>query len=143
MRYRELLAEPHLSHANDEYERTCDRLNKNPPFYALWNGPRSLEQLATVLGRLAEYDVMYRQWSNTAHARDPPRQLREADGQPAFERLRSGEKLDGTYLHSINFGLTAIRLLLGHYRPDELRTFYSQWYTEKIRPGYMRLDRDT
>ncbi len=137
--YHKLLEEPHLSEANEEYERTRARLKKHPPFHALWNGPQSLEQLATVLGRPGEYDLMYRQWSNTAHGTDLQRQLRGADGQPAIERVRNGEGLVTTYLHSLTMGLNAIHQLLSHYRPDELKTLYEHWYAEKIRPVYIRL----
>jgi hypothetical protein len=78
---RSLLAKPHLQEAEAEYQRL-----KNPPFYALWGGPRNLEQLALRLNRGGQYEFLYRLWSATAHSEDLQRQLGSRDGSAAVMR---------------------------------------------------------
>jgi len=135
---RTLLDEAHLKDAADEYERVRLTMNRTPEFYALWDGPRDLEQLARQLGRSAYYEILYRPWSGTAHANDLARQLGHIDGAPAITRLRNGSGLGPAYAHAIHIGLQAIEVALTKYRLDELKSFWT-WYKTKISPVYTRL----
>jgi hypothetical protein len=135
---RSMLDEPHLRLAAAEYERVRGIMRRTPEFYALWDGPRDLEQLARRLGRSAFYEIMYRSWSGTAHANDLARQLRHINGEPAIAPLRDGTELVSSYAHAIYLGLQAIEVGLTKYRFDELKSFWT-WYRNKVSPVYKRL----
>ena len=134
-----LLAQPHLREAADAYEEAKKKLRRAPPFYALWGGPTDLEQLAGVLNRAAQYEILYRQWSNSAHGTDLSRQLRDAGGQAGVSCLRNGENAATIYSLAISYGLDAIRYLLGYYRPDEIPHVFGAWYRDQVSPGYVAL----
>lgn len=134
-----LLGKPHLMEAAQEYMRIKASRARRPLFYSLWDGPATIEQLATKLGRSGQYDVLYRQWARTAHGLDLSRQLKGLDGEPAVARFRNGEGLNAAYSLAISFGLGAIRRLLHTYRPDELNSSFRNWYLEKIRPDFAKL----
>lgn len=134
-----LLSAPHLVEAAREYERVRKEGVRNPPFFALWNGPRTLEQLSRRLRKGAQYEILYRQWSRTAHAVDLVRQLGSSDGTPAVRPFRSGDNLAQTYSLAIGFGLAGMRMALGHYRPDELTGSFRTWYVERVQRGYQKL----
>jgi hypothetical protein len=129
-----VLAEAHLAEAAAEYDRIKRRGGKAPPFHALWGGPGDLEQLARRLERSSYYEILYRPWSKTAHASDLGRQLTEIEGAAAIRTIRLGSDLSDGYAHSVDIGLTAIRVLLTKYRPDELSNYW-RWYKEKISSG--------
>jgi hypothetical protein len=131
---RSLLAKPHLQDAEAEYQKL-----KNPAFYALWGGPRTLEQLALRLGRGGQYEFLYRLWSATAHTEDLQRQLGSREGSAAVRPFRSGESLKDEYHFGVFFGLQAMRCLLKHYRPSELDTWFAPWYKRSIRERYLAL----
>jgi hypothetical protein len=133
---RSLLAKPHLQEAEAEYQRL-----KNPPFYALWGGPRNLEQLALRLNRGGQYEFLYRLWSATAHSEDLQRQLGSRDGSAAVRPFRNGESLKEGYNFGVGFGLEAMRCLLRHYRPTELDAWFSPWYNRSISERYLALSR--
>ena len=133
--FRELLSAPHLREAAEEYERTA-KLTKNPPHYALWSGPRTVEQLARKLGRGGQYQLLYRSWSRTVHANDLMRQLAGRDGQAVIRPLRSGDGLTTAYTLAISYGVTALRAVLKHYRPEEISRSFVSWYRAHISQGF-------
>ena len=50
-----------------EYYRTKNSSNKNPNWYSLYNGPRTIEQLADRLGFNSYYEILYRGFSSSTH----------------------------------------------------------------------------
>ncbi len=138
-RLRSTLGKPHLVEAAQEYERAKASMGRPPPFHSLWDGPANIEQLAAKLGRSGQYDILYRQWSRTTHGLDLSRQLRGVDGEPAIARFRNGDGLQTAYSLAVSFGVGAIRRLLQTYRPDELTPSLSNWYGDKIWPGFAKL----
>lgn len=135
---RQLLEAPHLKDASMEYERA--RGTKTTiDFYALWEGPRTVEQLARRLGRSGQYEVLYRWWSLTVHGVDLKRQLRIADGTAGVQPLRSGEGLKDTYSFALYFCLEGMRAVLGYYRPDELTSSFSRWHEMHMQSVVRRL----
>jgi hypothetical protein len=131
---RRVLKKPHLREATDEYDRLHE-LRKHPPFHSFWGGPGDTQQLARHLGRGAQYEILYRTWSATAHGLDLSRQLTSQDGQAAVRVFRDPAELASTYTLAISFGLEGMRALLKHYRPDELRgAAFSRWYSDEVKP---------
>lgn len=123
-----LFAKAHLKEAAEEHERLTGIGRKNPPFYSFWGGPTDVQQLARRLGRGAQYEILYRTWSLTAHGTDLGRQLTQEDGVAAIRVFRDPEDIATTYSLAISFGLETMRALLTYYRPDELEGSFARWY---------------
>jgi len=134
-----LLMKPHYVAAEAEWQRTKKKLKRSkPPFFALWDGPTSLELLAKELKRAGEYYVLYGSWSRTAHAGDLHRLLRGVEGKPAVQRLRNNEGLATLYSLAITLGLAGIDAALSTYRSGELEG-RGRWYFEKVQDAYLKL----
>jgi hypothetical protein len=135
---RQVLEAPHLLDAAAEYEKARGA-RASIKFFALWGGPRSVEQLARKLGRAGQYEILYRGWSRMVHGVDVMRQLRGVDGAAAVQPFRSGEGFKDAYTFALAFCLDAMRAVLTVYRPDELSSSYPQWYKRHISPVMKRL----
>jgi len=137
-----LLQRPHFEGAQAEYERRR-RQRKRTSFYAFWEGPANLEQLARHLGRAVQYEFFYRTWSQTAHGEDLSRQLVGEGGVPGVEVFRNPKDVKFMYNSSFTFGLATIRLLLTRYRPEEVDGgTMERWYRREVRTTYLKLLED-
>jgi len=134
---RKVLAKRHLGEANQEYLRLSKSRRGRPKFYQLFGGPGDLEQLARYLGRSAQYDVFYRQWSRTSHAADLRRQLRPAeDGSAAVSVLRDPRDMVHVYGMAMSLGLAGIHAMLTRYRSGEIEGgVHAVWYKQKGSPN--------
>lgn len=79
---------PDLREAFAEYERT-ENGGRRPPWYALFAGPRTIADLARHLNREAQYDALYRRWSDIVHPNDLTRYIVPGSGpDPLMTPLR-------------------------------------------------------
>lgn len=134
-----LLQKPDWREANVEYRRLKKILKRRPAWYQLYDGPKNLEELATHLGWPAHYDILYRPWSEAAHAHDAVyRKLTEgAKGEPAIHRVRDTSEFGTVVSLVVTFTLRATRRILSFYRPEELPA-YKSWYLREVRESFMR-----
>jgi hypothetical protein len=134
------LSRPHLKEAVDEYAR-LKKLKKRSAFYSFWGGPASIQQLAQCLKRGAQYEILYRWWSRTAHGGDLPRQASIFENQTAVRVFRSADGIGSIYSLAITLGLVTITKILLHYRAMEVSGgTFSQWYIDTVRPAYLALN---
>jgi hypothetical protein len=138
--FKELLQREHLREASEEYSATAVRIGKpSPPFYSLWNGPRSVEELARRLGHSGEYEILYRPWSRTQHAGDVAQRLGEKDGLPAVRPFRDPDGLITAYIFALTFGVRVIHTVLRFYRPGEAESAFPAWYKQHVYAALNRL----
>jgi hypothetical protein len=131
---RRVLRRPHFEDAAKEYYR-LRALRRHPAFHAFWGGPGDTQQLARHVGRGAQYEILYRTWSSTAHGLDLSRQLTSKDGEAAVRVFRDPEELATSYTLAISFGLETMRAVLNHYRPAELQNgSFARWYRGEVKP---------
>ncbi len=79
---------PELREAFAEYER-IEKGGRAPPWYALFAGPRTIADLARHLSREAQYDALYRGWSDIVHPNDLTRYIVPGSGpDPLMTPLR-------------------------------------------------------
>lgn len=64
---QELLKSDKYNSTVSEYERTKKKLNKNPNWYSLYEGPLNIEKLADNLGFNTYYEMLYRTLSSSTH----------------------------------------------------------------------------
>lgn len=53
-----------------EYERTKKKDKSNPAWYRLYNGPKTIQDLAIYLKLPFLYEILYRKWSGSVHSTD-------------------------------------------------------------------------
>ena len=66
----QLLETPKYHPFKLEYEQTKKKLKRPPYWYSLFDGPKSIKQLAERLKHPVLYDVFFRHWSSSIHGTD-------------------------------------------------------------------------
>jgi hypothetical protein len=124
-----VLGKPHLQYIEAEYKK----FNK-PEWYKLFGGPNDLRTLAERLKRGGQYEILYRQWSTTAHAQDLQPFLDRTDkGEPAMKRMREPDKIKEIAGLAASFLLGATRQILNRFHPGE---DLASWYKREVQERY-------
>jgi hypothetical protein len=124
-----VLAKHHLQYIEAEY----NKYNK-PEWYKLFGGPTDLRKLAELLKHGGQYEILYRQWSTTAHAQDLQPFLDRTDkGEPAMKRMREPDKIKEIASLAASFLLGATRQILNKFHPGE---DLASWYKREVKERY-------
>jgi len=133
----ELQKKDHFIEIQDEYKRLEDTGIKNPHWYSLFSGPRSMEELANEMNRPVQYNVLYRQWSKFSHAQDFSNFLqRTPTGKPGIKGMRDAGQLITFSRFAIVFSWEATAQILKHFRASENPNTY---YEKEIRPRFVKI----
>lgn len=126
---KKMLQLPKYLPIKTEYDNTKKRLKKSPPWYSLFNGPDSVEKLASVLNFDALYEVLYRGFSDSIHGTDIIQGKLSSDlsGMPQIDSLRSPKEAQAITQHCINFCLITFKNYIGKRIPDKQNEF-NDWY---------------
>ena len=104
-------------------------------WFQLFDGPADRRELARHLGRTAQYDILYRRWSTSAHANDFfPFITRDRSGETAVRGLRDVASTNQVTTFATTFAIDATRALLGRFHPGET---WGVWYMREIKDRYM------
>ncbi len=113
-----------------------------PPrnWYSMRGGPNNMYELADHLGFPAQYDILYRSWSELVHGTDIMRDkfTIEGSGEVSFTQLRFPLGVPFISLMALSFGLSVIRILTQHYIPDRI-VENANWYKKEIEASYMNI----
>ena len=132
-RLKHLLARDQFAAIEAEFASTKGTV----PWYALFEGPSTLQQLAYSLDRHVQYDFLYRQWSNVAHAQDFSRFLAvDSTGTSGIRGIRDATPLQEISRFAATFMIDATRMMLAEFRPGE---GYADYYTRELRPLFLEL----
>lgn len=136
---QDLLAKPQLAAIDEDFTQL--RGQRKRKWYRLYGGPDNIRELARCVGRVAQYDSLYRKWSRVSHAHDfAPFIARTPDGQGAIRGIRDSSDLKNVANFAASFMLGATRALIAKFRPaEDIRT----WYVRDVRPGYVKLSSRT
>jgi hypothetical protein len=140
---RQLLAKPQYQAAETEYQQYKKRKKRVPQWwFSLFEGPSNLRDLAISLQRGAVYEILYRQWSATAHGLDVARFLapRDTAGEASIYSLRHAKELPQIALYAAWFMWVATRALILRFRPGE-RESLGRWYLRDVLPPLQKLAR--
>jgi hypothetical protein len=120
-----------------EFERLRRSKRPNVAWHELFDGPRNVEQLAVRTGHALSYEVLYRLWSQSAHATAVVRPaVRIQSGKVDIMDIRCPTDLNEAKVTAFNFGrglYQAIAALLPNYSDRE----FAAWYSEQ-RSDFMR-----
>jgi len=130
-----MLSKPHLQSIEAEYQAKGNRpgRRRRPKWYSLFDGPANLHDLALHLKRGAQYDLLYRHWSKSAHAEDFGALVA---GDKALKRLRDPADLKQVASLAASFMLAGTRLMIDKFRRGEN---LEPWYVREVRDRYLLL----
>lgn len=140
---KKLFELPSYKDSSAEYERMKSTKVKPPKhWYSMRNGPNDLCQLADHLGFPAQYEILYRSWSDLVHGTDilKDKFSIEAPGVVSFSQLRLPSEAPFVAFMAITFGLRAIRMLTEHYMPERAKE-NAEWYLKEIKDSYLNLNK--
>jgi hypothetical protein len=127
-----LLARDQVAFIQEEFAN----FRRRPRWHQLFGGPPNTRELARHVHRTAQYDVLYRQWSNTSHALDfSPFISRTQDGERAIRGLRDVASTNNVTTMACTFLIDATRILIDTFHPGET---WGNWYIKEVRDRYLR-----
>lgn len=110
-----------------------------PKWYQLFGGPENLRRLADRVGRAALYDLLYRQWSASAHIESVSRNVEiRGSAEAAIPSLRDPSELQLLTGVAVSLALVCFKDVIDRTMPARLSQ-YLAWYAQEIRPGYTAL----
>jgi len=128
-----LLAKPQFHKLNQDFVS----LKGKKEWYRLYGGPDNVRELARHVGKIVQYDFLYRYWSRVSHGHDfTPFIVKTPDGDSGIRGIRDASELKSVANFAATFMLNATRILIKKFRPDEdIRT----WYERDVQPKYSQL----
>lgn len=128
-----LLKKPLYRETAAEYE-VVRKNSRNPRWYQLFGGPRSVEQLANQVKMPEFYELLYRSWSGVAHATDVVAgKVSSREGVTQIHQIRSPERVESVYSIAIGLSIRIYKVIMDKYVPDGLNTI-QKWYTADVYP---------
>jgi hypothetical protein len=134
--------EKHLSKAKyAAINREFERLRKQHRHEVSWYTPLgvpSFRRIASDVGKIRHYVVIYGGGSEAMHASNYKQHLQIGDGEVAFEPIRHLEGFTAVFNFALSIAFDAYRRILGEYRPGEV-TLFNRKYVEKWRSTFLSL----
>jgi hypothetical protein len=135
----DLISTPDFQAIAEEYRRVRKTRGGKPNWYSLYDGPRTIKDLARFLKRGASYAILYKGWSERMHSVDAiDRILTHDSSGPSARPLRDATELNSTVDFAITFAIDAARCLIRYYRPEEELAF-AKWLANEIMPNWKRI----
>lgn len=116
-----------------EYEEKR-KLIGNPMWYSLFDGPRSIERLAVVLGYPTFYEYVYRGWSETTHGVDIVQQRIHESPEGLFQLVALRNKTDtaeSVAQYCMNFSMLTFNVFIEKVAPERKAEF-KEWLEEAM-----------
>jgi hypothetical protein len=135
---QEAMNSPRMARTKAEYDRS-----KVDNWFALWDGPPKVEQLAFRLNRTSLYEGLYRPWSIRVHGFASLERFEIGDqGKAMMQSVRSPDGLHDITGLAVNFAFTTAELLQDFYLKSESKTMLlCTLHDDILKPGYARIDK--
>lgn len=122
-----------------EYENTKTRI-KNPAWFALFNGPKNLEELAKKVGLEALYEVLYRGLSDSIHGTDIiDGKIAQLGTKVGIDQIRSPVGAETLALNCYYLSVVVFKSYLQSRLPEKINE-YNSWYRQ-IRNFFFELQK--
>jgi hypothetical protein len=109
-------------------------------WYALFDGPKRVDELATAVGDQAWYEILYRIYSGEIHATNAIESLHATrDMRPTYQPLRYPTDLPTVAKLALSMSLRTYRSLIDMLVPEE-RLPYAEWFAKEIKDDFDGLD---
>ena len=132
-RFDGMLKKPPFAAVNDEWQRVKKRAKRHPAWHALFDGPKTVRDLAFHLDRGFWYEYLYSDWSGHVHAASGVQNIGPSSDDPAVELkavrpLRHPDGMKDIYYFgqgmAVSLGHTLSQRYLSPIGQDDLRNFY-------------------
>jgi len=122
-----------------EYARTKKKHGSHPNWFSLFNGPRSIRELAVHLGHESDYGILYKNWSGFAHGTSIAKGKVSVndDGTYNVVQLRYPEDAQFVAFFAMSLGIKFLRTIVKEYVPSRSREI-GRWYVTKMRSEVQR-----
>ena len=114
-----------------EYQRTRQQIRRVPAWYALFNGPKNLAELAEATENGALYRLLYGDWSGLGHANDLGRFLSSQNERAMFDAVRRPNELQFIGQKTALLVVRAISQMINRFRRGEN---LEGWYLRDVKP---------
>ncbi len=105
-----------------------------PRWYSVFSKCTSIEILARHLGRIAEYEFLYRPWSKVAHSENVLSYVEiTSKGEECFRCLRNAENLYEYFIFALNIFFDSSEIMMKVFKPDDIAEF-DRWRGKEIMP---------
>jgi len=132
-----ILAQPSLAAIDKEFDQKRAKKKYDPQWYEL-DGMQSIRQIATSLGRAAEYQAFYSKGSQVTHTGSYKDHIVFADGEVRFKPIRHLADVNSLTTFVAVTAMGAYRRVLVRYRPGEVmafdRKYVSDWRQALLNP---------
>ncbi len=132
-----LNSEPYAT-INKEYLLLKDKFHREPNWYSLFSGPSSEHDLALKLNKGGQYEILYRYWSETAHANVGRLLGGSKNGQAMISSLRSANEFVAVGNMAISLLLDVINKTEQKLSPGDTVNRVS-WFTTEVQPARKRI----
>lgn len=134
-----LLAKPHMAPYKAEYDRVRGKRPHPPKWFELFEGPRTLAQLARKVGLAAVHSELYGHWSMVSHVTEFSGYLTPLpDGGSAIRPLRRPQANLEVGTMAISTLCESSQIMLLRHRQGEEESFRN-WYVTRIRKRFQAL----
>jgi hypothetical protein len=127
-----MLVKPDFQPIEGEWQRLkALNKNRNPKWYSLFGGPKSVRELAIHLGMAGMYEFLYRFWSESVHAGMAMEAIGSKGGATVMRPIRHPEQLQSAVQHAAGFALLLAKRLVEVYVPAKWPLLQAQ-FKEKV-----------
>ena len=135
-----MLARPPYEAVEREWKQRKKELNNEPSWFALYSGPRTIQGLASHLGKAGWYEFLYSDWSDVVHAGSGmgyAAKNTSGGSLPVVIRpLRHPDGLQNLVVISAGLCLELARAVLKVYGTEADRQEMHERYTAQIRDRF-------
>jgi hypothetical protein len=129
------------SDSEAEYQRLKKKNGSPKWWFNLHGGPKDIQDLSTYLGRPAQYEILYRQWSAIAHSIDILKGkilIDDKSDVASFIQIRLPTDAQFISIFAVGFAVTTTQIFINFFAKEKIQTF-KQWYENEIRDKYIDL----
>lgn len=133
-----MLGLPLYGEVEAEYQRLKSMGINNPAWHQLFEGPRTIENLAKDVNRQGLYEVLYRGWSGSVHGADILKgKFGMVDGDFTVTQIRYLKDVQMVTQYAVSMGIIAFNVLISQRIPSRQPNL-DKWYLS-IRDFYLSL----
>lgn len=113
-----------------EYEKTKTKFKRKPNWYSLYNGPASIQALASHFGKIYLYEFEYRHFSNHIHSQHVSKGFALVKGEEdkaQIIQIRDFHSCKNVTFSAINYSIEGLNNFVMKRLPDKLPNF-KNWY---------------
>lgn len=129
---------------NSAFDKLAVKLGYDPSWTAVYCSNRnqnkhrgSARKIAEEIGKLADYQIYYTDYSTRTHGQAVLSNISIGDGYISVSNIRDVNDFETTYFLAINSAFELYKALLEHYLPDEVQAYCAMaiknWMPRRLR----------